>query len=694
MFQYLYLDFETGSEADIKKVGGYVYAKHPSTHIQCLGLSFEGKSGYLTGFDLKDIGVQNLKMAAEDPEIIFVAHNAFFDRTIWEEILVKKFGLPSVSISRWKCTMAKCLASGLPGSLEEAAKALKLKVQKDMQGSAVMRKLSRPRRITKNNKEKFWTRQSAPTSFERLDLYCLRDIDVMIDIDKAVRDLSFRENIIWQIDQRINSEGVRLDMEAVTKAIALADENKRRLLVEFKDLTGISSPTLRAKHKLWLRKNGVEVLNMKAPTLKKVLEENQASYAASRSIEISQELNRTSLAKLSAMLLRSFNGQLRELFQYHGAHPGRWAGRGVQLHNLKRAQIDIDMDAFIADVKKFSYEIFEFIYGDVHDVLSSGIRGMIIPDEGKKLVIADLKQIEARVLTWLADDNEKLELYRQGEDLYVRAAVVIYDTKDIDKNKRAVGKVSELALGYQGGIGAFVKMGSGYDLDLMPIYPTIWGGASFEERENADSSYDYYCRRFKENQKKNKKYDEEMVSREIGFTADIIKQRWRLANPKIVKFWKQLNDTAIKAVETGLPVQCGKVRWFMDGFDLHCKLPSGRILTYPDAYLSVEGRKKTVVYYGKDPKTTKRTKVFMYGGKWAENITQGVARDILSEAMARLEPKYPVYFHVHDEAVSQVPIRFNFIQLSEFKKLLLSSRKWTKGLPIDVDIFEAMRYRK
>lgn len=691
---YVYADFETGSIVKLKTQGTYVYANHPSTHIQCFGFRLHGDTcgRIITDFTVDSDDIKALKALANNPNVVFVFHNAYFDRQIWNRFLVP-LGFPVLTIERTKCTMAKTLAFGLPGSLEDAAIALKLINQKDMAGSKVMKKLSAPRRISKKNTELFWTRESAPTAFEQLDKYCLQDIDTTIELNSSVRDLTRRETRIWHIDQRINEQGVYLDLEAINAAKRLEQINKDKLLDEFKSITGLRSPSLRDKYKTWLRQNDCIVPDTRAATLRKV----KASAKINRSIEISLELNKTSLRKLDAMLRRcSPEGLLVEIKQYHGAHTGRWAGRGVQLQNLKRTIYDMDM--LINHIKTLSYDMFEFLYGDVHEALSVAIRGMIIPALLHKFYIADFAQIEARVLAWLAGDTDKLDIFATGKDPYIIAASIIYGVslEEVDKLKRLTGKVSELALGYQGGIGAFVVMGSGYDLDLMPVYPIIWASASESEKRKARKSYRFYLAKFLAKQKKSKKFDEDPVTEEVGFTADIIKQRWRIANPKVVQFWEDLNATVLEALRTRKPVKCGVTTWFVDGANLHCKLPSGRIQTYPFAEIvKDEGNNKdTVRYLGKDPKTNKPIIVYMYGGKWAENITQGIARDILSEAMDRLEAEFPVTFDVHDEVINQVPINYGFKEMARFKELILATREWADGLPVDIDVFEAMRYRK
>lgn len=694
MTNLVYIDFETASEAALKKVGAWLYARHPSTHTQCLVFGIDANNLHLVKNEdhaLERYEGQFLFEFADDSNCIFVAHNAYFDQQIWQAIMVEKYGYPEVPTSRWKCTMAKSLAYGLPGSLEEAAITLNLDFQKDMHGKKVMETLCKPRRKSKKNDETFWTPESAPAAFETLYHYCKRDVETMIELDSVVPDLSKREQRVWQIDQRINHDGVRLDEMAIHAAQKLRARNKSQLMFDFGDAVhdNLGSPTQRELFKKWLKTQGVIAKDTKAPTFKTILK-GKVSADVRRAITIAQELGKTSLSKLDAMISRSDDSfQLRELFQYHGTHTGRWAGRGVQLQNLKRSSMNMDM--LIAEIKSGNFDKFEFLFGDVNDALSQSIRGMIIPDEGKKLYIADFAQMEARVLPWLAGDDVLLRMFREGVDLYLVDATQIYGreiTKE-DKDERFTGKLSRLSLGYGGGIAAYGKMSVGYDVDLMPTYKALWPTATAKEREKADKAYLLYTKKFQDNQKRGLQKGEEPLTKEEAFAADIIKQRWRIANPKIVQFWSDLEYAFMEALEEPYPVvTVGCISVFANGLHLHCKLPSGRLQTYPLAGADDKGK---LVYQGKDPKTGKPVRVHLYGGKIAENITQAVQRDLLSDAMIRIEDKLQTYFHVHDEIVCQSDWDGAAEYLEEQMK---KSRPWAAGIPIDAVVDEVVRYRK
>jgi DNA polymerase len=331
-------------------------------------------------------------------------------------------------------------------------------------------------------------------------------------------------------------------------------------------------------------------------------------------------------------------------------------------------------------------------YDRVTDALSTATRGMVIPREGNRLIVGDLKQMEARVLCWLAGQGWKLDLYCEGIDLYCHAATPIFGREILksDKAERQVGKVSELALGYGGGIGAYAKMAEGYKVDLNIIYHLLWKTASPYEMEAAEVSYILYLKRCKTN-----KVDP--VSQPIAFVSDLVKQRWRKKNPEVVSFWGELDNAAIEAVQRKKPVKVGGdgipiVTFFMHKQFLFCRLPSGRDIAYPYPRVHEGERGGIRLEYMVNDKTRGGwTRDSTYGGKLSENITQAVQRDILSEAMVRLDQKgYDLVLHVHDEIVADTA----FGSVEDFEKVMSESPIWADGLPIGVDAWFGSRYDK
>jgi DNA polymerase len=362
-------------------------------------------------------------------------------------------------------------------------------------------------------------------------------------------------------------------------------------------------------------------------------------------LKVRQTLGKASTSKYQAMQnLAGHDNRARGVFSYHGAQTGRWAGRGFQPQNLPRPAFN-DADTCVQLFDQRDPELLEMLYGDPMAALSSTLRSMIVPAQGNRLMVVDFNAIEARVLAWLAGEQEPLDVFATGQCIYCHAATSIYGrtiTKK-DKEERQIGKVAVLALGYQGGVGAFQTMAAAYRVEI----------------------------------------EDEL--------ADQIKVKWRKANKNIVRFWYALEEAANNAVKhRGHAFDAGPITFKCHGDFLFAKLPSGRRLAYYQPRLGNNG----LEFWGTDSRLGGRwAKLDTYGGKLAENITQAVARDLLADAMLRVEAKgYPVVMHVHDEIVSEVPKDFG--SLAEFEQLICQMPDWATGLPMAVEGFECERYRK
>src|ERR1700723_2001841 len=659
MSNKIYLDFETRSLADLKAVGAAKYAADPSTDVVCVGAAEKKEPAMLW----KPGG--QLFSWANDPKNIFISHG-IFDQFIWQSVMVKKYGYPEITIERWRCTMAKCYAHGLSGSLKEAAIALKLPIQKDMEGRDNMLSLSKPR---KNGT--FWTPQDKPEAFEKLYEYCKTDVEVMRLIDETLQDLTPKEQKIWFIDQRINREGIKVDTVSINRAMELASSDFHKRRNRFTSITGADPENPRQRGKLlkWLNENVLLVQDTQKATFQKHLDTDVAMSDDMRTVlEIAVSANKSSLAKYSKMLERADEkGQIREILQYHGAHTGRWAGRGIQIQNFPRETKNSDNVLDVLNTE--DEELFSIFYKDTAGALSSMLRKVIIAPSGCTFYGADFSQIEARVLAWLAGQKSKLEAYERGEDLYCQAATSIFGKKveKSDKAERQVGKVAELALGFGGGIGAFVTMSSAYSVDISPLYESMWKKASPWEKQQAEISYDRFGA---------------AATREVGITADIIKQRWRNANKAIVDNWQRGEEAARMAIRNqGLSVkQLYTVTQLPNTGTrfLQCRLPSGRVFSYLNP--SVSGN--TISYDAPKFGSSKT-----YGGELVENIAQAVSRDIMAEALVRLEEAYPTAFTVHDELVC-IPRIAGEKSFKEFERIMLQVPVWAKGLPIDVECWQ------
>ncbi len=325
-----------------------------------------------------------------------------------------------------------------------------------------------------------------------------------------------------------------------------------------------------------------------------------------------------------------------------------------------------------------NYDEFASLYPDVAHTLSQSIRGAIVPSKGAKFYSGDFAQMEARIIAWLAGEQKVLDAFAKGEDLYCIEASTIYGrliTKE-DKDERQVGKVAVLALGYGGGIGAFANMAKQAGLSLRSAYDNLWPGVSEDEKDKANWSLEQYL-----------KSNQEPISQEEALIADVIKQRWRANNSNIVKFWQRQNDAATTAVIKAKSDPVDHLHWFKDEQFLYCKLPNGRRMVYPCPEVKIDGNGKSTLTY-----QSIKGRESTYGGKLAENVVQATQRDLLVDAIVRLENSpFKVAFHVHDEIVAEGEPG---LDLGDFRSLMSQVPQWASGLPIDVDARISERFGK
>lgn len=373
--EYLvYIDFETRSLVDIKVIGAYKYINDPSTEMLCVAFSIDHPTFLIKQLPHYDFNHMDWKLldAAKDPEYTFVAHNAYFEQLCWKKFFVDQMGFPELPPERWKCTMAKCYKYSLPGALKHVAKVLNLANQKDMQGRDSMLKLSKPRKAKKPTKKDpigvpentFWEYQDCPEDFEKMYSYCIQDVDTMRELDGVLRDLTPKEKRIWQIDQRMNANGVLVDLPLIKKAISFVAIEETASRTQFQDAVGEDfNPTQRGVFLEWLNKKGIKVEDTKAATLELILESANLEDDVRTALELCTSSGMSSVKKYKAMLDRSCeDGFLRELYQYHGAHTGRWTGRGAQVQNYPRPTMD--MQLVCESLSSMDFESFQLIFGE------------------------------------------------------------------------------------------------------------------------------------------------------------------------------------------------------------------------------------------------------------------------------------------------------------------------------------------
>lgn len=690
----IYIDFETRSEIDLRKVGAWKYAFHASTSILCIAITYESGESHcfvpktFEGFDEFERVVQ------QNPGAVWVAHNAFFEQCLWRGVLEVEYGISCPPPEKWVCTAAKAAAHALPRNLEQASEVLKLPFQKDMEGHRVMMKLCKPRRASKTNPDKFWEPDTAPEDFEKLYEYCIHDTKVSRAIDQHLSDLNEFEQHLWVLDQKINLRGLTVDLAAIRNALSTIDRYTEEQTKRFAKITSyaLKSPTQTAKFLEWVQRELPELQNLQSNTIKPLLGNVDIQSNVREALQIRAELSQAANKKYVSMLDRADSlGRVRENFLYHGASTGRWSGTGVQFQNLMRPIVDPVKTA----QKLVDYEYEEFVFTfepNVMAALGSAVRGVVIPANGKRFYCGDFSSVESMGTAWLTNDKRKLELFRNKQDVYCHIAEGIYGypiNKKDHPQERQVGKTGELAFGYQGGIAAIATMAKGYNVNIEPVYDVLWPTTDEYEQEAAHNAYKIYMSR----------KPSEPLSKKAALAADIIKQRWRKAHPALVEFWSDTETAAISAVQNpGKTFICGKVFWVVEGDFLFCTLPSNRRLAYYRPKLAEAltpwGETKHVLSHCTVESMTKRfIRINTYGGKLVENITQGLCRDLLAEAMVRVEDYgFEIVLTAHDEILAERAPRDGLFDT--FLSLMAQPPTWASDFPLAVEGWEGLRYRK
>jgi DNA polymerase len=696
----LELDFETRSACDLKKRGAYVYALDPTT--DALLASFKFDDGPVQRWRNGEPCPDDIRRHVEAGGEIW-AHNAAFERTIWWAIMTPRHGWPKPRLEQFVCTAAMAAAMSLPRALGDLGRALGLDAKKDEEGWRLMLRMSKPRAVKPSGEIVWW---EDADRIERLAAYCDADVLAEEAATKRMLPLSAAEREIYLLDQRINDRGIQLDVHAIRQALKIVEQSRRRLDAEMAKVTGWRVPAATNVGALleWLNEQGVETTTLRRDAIEEILERPDLPAQARRAVEIRQEASKSSTAKLDAFLERaSDDGRMRGCYLYHGAGTGRWSSVGAQVQNLPRGNGTVDdPPAAVRYIKQGSAELLEMMYGRPLNVLSDCLRAMLCAKPGHELIAADLANIEGRVNAWCAGERWKLDAFRAydagtGPDLYMVAASGIYGldvarmSKKTHAQERQVGKVAELALGYQGGVNAFHTMAKGYGVEMDPAFAGLWASASEEVRDRAAARYEDCLSRGESATK--------AMTREGWLASELTKVAWRAKHPAIVQLWRTLEDGCFAAVQDkGSTVLAGPVRYRVAMGFLWCQLPSGRCLAYGAPHIrevetSWGERKPSVTYMGVNSQTKKWERQVLYGGLACENIVQAISRDILAAGMLAVEAAgYPIVMHTHDEIVSEVPRGFGSVE--EFEGLMCRLPSWAAGLPVAAEGWRGVRYRK
>lgn len=692
-----FLDFETRSTVELRDTGVYVYADSPETHVWCAAYAFG------------DGPVKLWKEGEPFPQEIGAhiaaggmihAWNCNFERVVWNGVLHRHHEWPKLLIENCRCDMAAALAMALPGSLEGAAAALGLDIQKDMAGRRLALQMAKPRRMEGNTP--IWWNDA--DRLDRLYSYNITDVETERAAHKRLVALRPLEQRIWYFDQHLSDRGVLVDRHLCTQAKKIVEKATATLDAEMREVTNREVQACSNVQQIirWLKANGCPTDSVARATLEDLLLRDDIPAPARRALELRKEAAKTSTAKIDAMLERSNgDGRMRGGLQYHGAATGRWAARGAQLQNLPRGQILLAEGDEAVKQQAIAVEALmtgdpvrvEMMYDRPLTVVADCLRAMIYAPKGRELVAADFSSIEGRGIAWLAGEKAKIAAFRAydagtGPDLYKVAAAGTFGIKpeQVDKIKRQIGKVEELALGYQGGPGAFRAMAGGYGLKIEKYKDIVLEALPKRFCEQAIEAWDERGRK-------------SGMGKDAWIPAEAIKLAWRAANPNITAWWPTLEAAAIQAVRNpSAIVAAGPVKFRKNGSFLWCQLPSGRTLCYPyPAVREMEtpwGTKAPKLYYKYvDQFTRKWTEGPTYGGSLSENITQAVARDIMAEAMLRVEAAgYPVILTVHDEVVAEVDAGFGSVD--EFSRIMCELPSWAAGFPVAAAGWKGRRYRK
>jgi DNA polymerase bacteriophage-type len=674
----LRIDFETRSTVDLKAAGVYPYAAHPTTDIWCMAWAFDEEEPEiwtpartfihegLTGIEDNPLPQRVVEHIEKGGEVR--AWNAQFERIIWREIMVKRYGAPEIALEQWHDTAAEAAAMALPRALGQAAEATGVPAQKDDKGYRLMLQMAKPRKIHPDGRIEWW---DVPEKVATLKAYCKQDVRTESAMVKVIRRLTPRERELYLLDQRINDRGIRIDRPLVVAAQGIATEGVNRANLVMRQLTNgtVSEVTNHQALTAWLRNQGVDTDGVSKLAVKNLLEGEDLTEPVREALEIRADAGRSSVAKLQSFLdVAGDDDRLRGLLLYHAASTGRWAGRLVQPQNFPRGEVD-DVEQFIPWILAGEYDAIDLFHPPIV-VVSSMLRSMLIPGEGHDFVAGDLSAIEARVLNWLAGQEDMIELFRKFDaapkaekpnfDPYRVNAARLYKIPLAEVLKfphRQGGKFQELSCGF----------GMGWEKAIS----------------GADTAQYGYLKLTPE------------------FAKEVV-ANYRETHPQVKAFWYEAENACIAAIERpGAPVAFGdrgRIRAIKAGGYLYIILPSGRPLVYAaprvvEAETPWGAIKPQIEISAVHSKTKQWVRERTYGGKIVENIVQAAARDIIAEGLLRsAERGYTPVLSVHDEIVAEVPLGFGSVE--EFEALLTELPTWAEGCPVAAEGWRGPRYRK
>lgn len=689
MTDILFADTETYSEVDLRSGATHNYADAAEVMLWSYALNDDPVKTWdlTTGAPMP----KDLANALYNPAVKLVFQNSAFDRTV-----LRRGNLHiNLPVERFHDTMVQAMVHSLPGGLEKIGQIIGLTEEqaKSKDGKKLIQLFCKPH---PNQKIRRSTRETHPEEWKRFTAYAESDVEAMRHAYKKLPMWNYkgRELALWHLDQRINDRGFQCDVELATKALAAAKTAQATLRDRVRDETegAVSSATKRDQLlKYILEEHGVTLPDLTSDTLKRRLEDPELPEGVKLLIQIRLEAGMASSSKYKALINAvSPDGRLRNTLQFAGAiRTCRWAGRVFQPQNMKRPDMEQEaIDLVILAVKEECLDLTEV---EPMRALANAVRGCIVAPEGKKLCIADLSNIEGRVLVWLAGEAWKLKAFKQyddgiGPDMYIAAYARAFnmDPAKVGKSGRQKGKVMELALGYQGGVGAFLTFAAVYQMDLDELAKEVWAAASHDALENATNMWNWTVK---------KKRSTFGLTKEVWVACEVLKALWREAHPSVCELWADAESAMRSAFRTpGVAYSVGKhIKVQRDGVWTRVRLPSGRVLCYLDVQVDDHGG---ITYQGINQYTRQWGRIKSYGGKFVENWTQAVARDVMGDRMPDIdESGYEIVLSVHDELLTETPDTDEWSS-DTLAAMMATNPAWADGLPLAAAGFETYRYRK
>lgn len=656
------IDIESYSDVNLARCGVYKYAESPAFEILIFGYAVDGGEVQVVDLAQGESIPDEILDALTDESVTKWAFNASFERVCLSRYLID-LGMSLdpfhdhhplsrecarfLNPAGWKCSMVWSAYMGLPLSLEGAGAVLKLDSQKMKEGRDLIRYFCVPCKETKSNGGR--TRnlpQHAPDKWTLFKSYNKRDVEVEMAIQERLKNYPVPESVWdeYHLDQEINDRGIAIDRTLVAQAVAIDARSRESLMDELKERTGLENPNSVTQMLGWLEEHGMKTDSLGKKNVQELLK--MAAEPLCSVLLLRQKLAKSSVRKYQAMEMTACkDGRARGMFQFYGANrTGRFAGRHIQLQNLPQNHLP-DLSEARDLVRQGNYEALELLYDSIPDVLSQLIRTAFIPRQGMKFVVSDFSAIEARVLSWLAGETWRSDVFARNGDIYCASASSMFgvpvEKHGINGHLRQKGKIAELALGYGGSVGALKAMGA-MDMGLSEdeLYPLV--------------------------------------------------QSWRSANPHIVDFWWQVDAAVKTAIKEHIPMRVGCIRFLYQSGMLFIQLPSGRRLSYVKPRIGENRFGGESVNYEGIGATKKWERLESYGPKFVENIVQGISRDILCYAMQTLRCS-DIVGHVHDELIIECNRNVSVDAICE---QMGRTPPWAEGLLLRADGYECEFYQK